>query len=568
MAGLSPFALSALGIEQAPDRRRDRNDGNLALALVLADPIPTLTTARLPRISRRVTSHHNSFQTICSPATDAPPAYPIAARQKPVSHRPTDGGLEPLPAYSCSVSAEAKVLLNVESNSPLHAVSDSDWREVYLVLRGTMISVHRVKDGGRGRLLRYYTLQHAEIGLATDASHTVWLSTSKLAQLIPASARRKAHQKDPRLFKLVQQHILRLRVETDQILFAHESEAEIHHLIDAIAAAIDLAPSIDERSATRQCTVPRRRRRPRPQLTADLNDPSLIAEQERIMRQMYPSLADQSHDQQRPELPRQTSADSNATTDAIQSSTREEDEIDLNEMREHFAHAPSDLLLQPSASLARPPLTVSRQTTATAFPGNPLDVTDPSDLTADGKWNPPHHRTPAQILRYTRRCAPVLLANAVRASDVLICDGRRMRVNWRMELLEDWELKPPGYKAHAFDRADRDQADRATTRVQRSPSCASASASSSSAAEADANTHTHTHTPHSSRSLLGGAHDDVITPVPSANGTLQLTKSVSSSTTAAALGKGGARVSSRDAAKAQEIDRAIAAGMHGLLYCF
>ncbi|TKA68055.1 hypothetical protein B0A55_07462 [Friedmanniomyces simplex] len=77
-------------------------------------------------------------------------------------------------------------------------------------------------------------------------------------------------------------------------------------------------------------------------------------------------------------------------------------------------------------------------------------ATSPANFTASGKWQPPHPRTTTQIQRYARRCMPVLLAESVRASDVLICHGKRVKINWRMELLEEWELSPPSYKSHAF----------------------------------------------------------------------------------------------------------------------
>ncbi|TKA68056.1 hypothetical protein B0A55_07463 [Friedmanniomyces simplex] len=274
---LSPFALSILGMDTASRRRCPEDDTET--------PAPDTLRTVPGRTSRRATSHYNFFQTLCSSAQDSPPAYAIAAKHKAPAARPRGEAREILPNYTCSVSAEARLLLQLESVNPLHGVSESEWREVFVSLRGTLFSIHRVKDGGAGKLLRSYTLQHAEVGLAADSQHQILIPQTRLAHLIPVSARRKAWQKDSSLFRPVTQSILRLRIETDQMLLADSDEDRIYDLIRAISAGIDISCAIDERSIPRQCTVPRRRRRQRP--TSDnLNDPALLAEQERILREM------------------------------------------------------------------------------------------------------------------------------------------------------------------------------------------------------------------------------------------------------------------------------------------
>lgn len=419
MAALSAFAMSVVSMEQAMERGSCQGRG----------PLPgTETSATIPavqrtvRTTRRATSHYNSFQTYCSPDHSPPPCYNTAVQQRQPSIRPEEG-VEALPEYECTVSAEAKVLLNLELIHPMHTVSESEWREVYVLVRGTMLSIHRVKDGACGKLLRTYTLQHAEVGMALETTHTVLTPNTKLAHLIPAPARQKAFRKDPRLFKASKQHILRIRVETDQLLFAQSSEEATHNLVNAISAAIDISHPIDERSAARQCTVPRRRRRNRPQFNGDVNDPTMIAEQERILRQMYPSLAE------------------TRTEQTAQTPAREEDEIDVSAMREE------------SPATRRP--VMSRSSTQNSIESRVGDdmvfASDSSNFTADGKWQPAHTRTDAQALRYTRRCMPILQAEAPRASDILIYCGRRVKIDWRHESLNDWELKPPSYRSHGFE---------------------------------------------------------------------------------------------------------------------
>jgi hypothetical protein len=331
----------------------------------------------------------------------------------------------------------------LESINPLHGCGDGEWREVYAVVRGTMVNFHKLKGDGAGRLLRSYTLQHAEVGLATDTQYTTLLPQTRLAHLIPSAARRRAWQKDPSMFNLVKQNVLRLRVETDQLLLADPCEDRIHHLVHSISAAIDIAQPIDDRSIPRQCTVPRRRRRQRPQVVNDIADPAFLAEQERIFGQMYPDFAGARAEPPRPG----TGPDAPHPTPV-----REEDEVDLAAMREETSAPSTSQHLSAMDANNRP--VNSRQTTGTTigstFSDDMVYATSRTNFDDEGKWHPPHLRTQAQVQRYIRRCMPILLAESVRASDIVVADGRRMKINWRMELLEEWELQPPAYKAHDF----------------------------------------------------------------------------------------------------------------------
>lgn len=349
----------------------------------------------------------------------------------------------------------------MESVSPLHGAAKSEWRDVYVEVRGTMLNFHRVKDGRPSRILRSYTLQHAEIGLAPDVFHTVLAPNSKLAHLIPSAARQKAFRKDPQLFRAEEQFIMRLRVETDQILLAHKSEDKILEMIHEIGAGIDLAPAIDERNISKQCTVPRRRRRPNTQTTTDINNAAVVAEQERILQQMYPSFAQGSAEQNEPST---TSASTTPNTTPLGTPTREEDELDLSAIREDFSEG--NALTQTTTSTSttsasnseRP--TYSRTVTATSIAS--AYETAPTNFGPEGKWQPPHLRTAAQIRRYVRRCAPLLMSDAVRASDIVICNGKRMRINWRQERLEEWLLRPPTYDAHDFAKEQQKKEDTST----------------------------------------------------------------------------------------------------------
>jgi hypothetical protein len=419
--------------------------------------VASVTEMATSRTSRRAQSYFNTFQTACTPAHDDPPSYASASRQKPVIRREIIAGKEALPQYTCTVSAGLRMLVNMESASPLHVVAQSEWRDVYVEVRGTMLNFHRVKDGRPSKILRSYTLQHAEIGLAPDAFHTVLAPNSKLAHLIPSAARQKAFKKDPQLFRAEEQFIMRLRVETDQILLAHKSEDKILEMVHEIGAGIDLAPAIDERNISKQCTVPRRRRRPNTQVSGDINSAAVIAEQERILQQMYPSFAQAGNEQN---TTSSTSSPGTPThTTPLGTPTREDDELDLSAIREDFnesnilTHTITSTSTSSASNPERPTYsrTATESSTTSAF--QTTYETAPTNFGLDGKWQPPHTRTAVQIRRYVRRCAPLLMSDAVRASDIVICNGKRMRINWREERLEDWRLQPPKYTAHDFDLA-------------------------------------------------------------------------------------------------------------------
>jgi hypothetical protein len=530
--------------------------------------VASVTEMATTRMPRRAQSYFNTFQTICTPAQDDPPSYAAASRQKTVASRDIIAGKEALPQYTCTVSAGCRMLVNMESVSPLHSVSQSDWRDIYVEVRGTMLNFHRVKDGRPGRILRSYTLQHAEIGLAPDVYHTVLAPNSRLAHLIPSAARQKAFKKDPQLFRAEEQYIMRLRVETDQILLAHKSEDKILEMVHEIGAGIDLAPALDERNISKQCTVPRRRRRPNTQTAADINNAAVIAEQERSLQQMYPSFAQDTTEQIA------TSTASLPATSAPSTPTREDDELDLSAIREDFndSNALTQTTTTDSTSSAsnvdRP--SYSRTTTAssTVSAFQTTYETAPSNFGPDGKWQPPHLRTAVQIRRYVRRCAPLLMADTVRASDIVICNGKRMRINWREERLEDWRLQPPTYEAHDFEKEQQKKMD------------AMAAAASLETTEDDAYSTTRepssSNAPSSLFSDSSSSHDD-ITPLEERseqNGGLAHLDLVKTSSTGSAKGKVETTTPSstttpvsRQKAREVQCDN-NAAEMQSVLFCF
>ena len=341
--------------------------------------------------------------------------------------------------------------MRVEKISPFQCLPKQEWRHVYVVLSGTHLCIHKVKTislAGHsmptaGKLIKRYTLQHAEVGLASDVEHNVLMPASRLAHFIPNAARRKAFERDPDLFKPIPQTIMRLRLEIDQILLAHSFEDRIFGWIGSLSAGIDIALPLDERAAPKACTIPRRRRRQQrsSQIVENITDRRIIEEQEQIMREMYPSLAQTTTEDPsgQTELSRtETTNDSNVLS--LTTTNDQEDDIDFAMLAEETI--PS----QDSGS--RP--SNSRQTTASTMSTYNSISPSSADFDIRGKWAPPHGHSQAQQFRYIRRCMPVLLYDTPRASSIIMCHGRRLRINNRMDMLEEWELAPPTYDAHSF----------------------------------------------------------------------------------------------------------------------
>ncbi|EGP88019.1 uncharacterized protein MYCGRDRAFT_71265 [Zymoseptoria tritici IPO323] len=430
---------------------------------------------RPARHARRPTSYYNAYQTSCTVSDDAPPSYAIASKIAPraiLQRTPR----ERLPGYSCSVLLEKKILINFEFTNTSTRTSEAGWREVYMVIRGTMINFYRVRDGRAGQLLWSYTLQHAEVGLATDVEHDILVPQNRFAKLIPTAARRRAWQKDPHLFEAVPQSVLRLRAEIDQILIADSEEEAIYTLVHTIGAAIDISQPIDDRSIPRPCTVPRRRRRQRQAANTDhdLTDPAVIAEQERLIRTMYPGLAAES-----------TPTPSLEAILPPATPIIEDEDFDLSMIREDLP-APSSTLAPPTLRPA-----AARSTTATTTSS-----------------------TFSQIARHIKRCMPVLLADSPRASEVTICAGRRVRFNAKKAAYEEWTLSPPSYKAHNFGPMVG-----ASGAVELSRSVSQTSAASSRSQDGIASSEGL-----GSSTMLGVEDEDVITPVE--EGGLHLTLSL------------------------------------------
>jgi len=161
------------------------------------------------------------------------------------------------------------------------------------------------------------------------------------------------------------------------------------------------------------------------------------------MREMYPSLARSIEGgSEGAELSRtETTYDTNALT-LTATLDQEAEDIDLSFLAED---------LGPEQRSSTRPVNLRQMTSSTVSTTASFQYeTSPDNLGPGGKWTPPHARTNASQRRYIKRCMPTLLFDAPRANDIIICHGRRLRVNTKMDMLEEWELAPPTYDTHEF----------------------------------------------------------------------------------------------------------------------
>jgi hypothetical protein len=359
--------------------------------------------------------------------------------------------LEHLPPYTCTVQQEGVLGLFKEFSSPFMESQDLRWYDVYVILRGTALSLYRIKNPGvfskrrltePGKLLQTFSLQHAEIGVATDFKKTELTPRHPLAHLVPPTARQKLYDSDPHLFEPIREHVIRLRLETEQFLLCADTQEQMLDWVESLCAALDIAPPLEDRSEPRYRTLPRRSRRQRvlenrlinelDNLQTNAEGRRIVAEQERILRELYPHLAETSP------LERTSSGQPPASTQNY----GDPEEADLD----------------------RADVTFPSQQQGTSSPNEGVQTVEqapspagdePVPSRGDPKIHPLPTPTESQRLRYRRRCAPILLHASPRGSDVVLHKGKRMRIDNHELTLKDWQLQPPRYESHGFPKAPR-----------------------------------------------------------------------------------------------------------------
>jgi hypothetical protein len=391
--------------------------------------------------------YHNTFHTHTQIILDSPPSYACATSSQTLArlHVRTQAERtaylkeEYPPQYTCTVEIGGIMGIKQELSSPFQIAGTREWNDVYVQLQGTQLRIYRIKTAnflsknkapGPGRLIKSFSLQHAEVGVASDFKKTSLTPKSPFAHLVPASSRQKLFETDPHLFEPVREHVLRLRLETEQFLLCATTPEQMLDWVENLCAGVDISPPLEDRSEPRYRSLPRRSRRQRvldgPRITGNLENLTnieagrrIIAEQERIIRELYPHLAvdaDATSTQPSDQAP-----DSNANP----GNDPETEDFDPEDVR-FPSRRPGSSEERPSSSTSTTPI--------------------------DPKSTPLHRHTAAQALRYRRRCAPVLLANSSRVSDTVFSGGQRMRINVKEHILVDFTSHPPRYDVHNFPK--------------------------------------------------------------------------------------------------------------------
>jgi hypothetical protein len=218
--------------------------------------------------------YHNTYHTHAQLPIGAPPSYARATDAKTLQYLEEKARTEAEvarrtalpPAYSCSVELSGVVGVRQELSSPFQVSGCRDWYDAFVILQGTQLSIHRVKNPGLlsksrqptpGRLIRSYTLQHAEVGVASDFRKTALIPKSPFAHLVPSASRPKLYETDPHLFEPVREHAIRLRLETDQFLICPQTQESMLLWVESLCAAIDISSPLEDRSEPRYRSLPR-----------------------------------------------------------------------------------------------------------------------------------------------------------------------------------------------------------------------------------------------------------------------------------------------------------------------
>ena len=410
-----------------------------------------------------------------------PPAYNTA--EAPRLHKKRsrllrkDGRAEKPPEYSCSHLIEGELDLKTELSTPFKLAKEHSWSPVYVVLRGPLLSIHRraphiiTSEAQAGKMLKSYTLQNAEAGLADDCLRVELEPLNARARMVLPRNRWEAYSRDRSMFQKIKYYILRLRVEEEQILLSTYSKTRAMAWLEALCSAMDIAPDIDDRTDPHYFTETRNRaRRVAGHLTRNRR---LVREQERIFREHYPQFAEDRPEPPSLPLVAGSGPDTNISPRALvdgdgggddgdddeQNDEENENEDDVENEEATAQQQYPDWLnssnLLPRASRIdalgrRSTDTEARQHTARNADRQLTSLLPPSILylrqtvhnlaSADldpetQKWRPQHPWTYRHDVLYRRKCLPVLVSNAPRASDIIVKDGKRLKIDWDKKVL-------------------------------------------------------------------------------------------------------------------------------------
>ncbi|EGY14766.1 uncharacterized protein VDAG_05930 [Verticillium dahliae VdLs.17] len=232
-------------------------------------PSSTTSTARHDAYGRRLSVEEDLFyQQLMTadprPPSEPPPPYrPQAPRPASSLFSATDDRrqqpqqrqthIELPPEYHTDIDLAAVWELKMELEDAVDRADDRTWHTVIVELRGTSLKLYSVKKewtqwgwgaarewassnqspdnppwARRATLLRTYHLQHADIGIAADYKK--------------------------------RRNVIRLRLETDQLLLSCLESATFVRWLDAFFAAMAIAAPLDEREYPADQSVPRSQR--------------------------------------------------------------------------------------------------------------------------------------------------------------------------------------------------------------------------------------------------------------------------------------------------------------------
>ena len=298
-----------------------------------------------------------------------------------------------------------------------------------------------------GRLIKAYTMQHAEVGLASDYKK-IELVPKSLAQLLGPKALKQLQHTDPSQFEVIHNYVLRLRLEGEQVLFRFKTSEQRADWLNNLCAAVDIADPIEDRTEPRYHTLPRRRRRcnnaqssqtPGHGAAAAGNAQGMVREQERIIQEQFPQLSasGQGHDPDTDNGRDMDEENNNETHDNEMQSTAdpEAEDLDTSFVLPHVE----------GVNGGQMDVGISPFGLDIAGLGADNDGGTCSRSNTDCKWTPSMTVDPSREARYKRRCMPMLVYNSRHANSVIVRNGQRVLIDWDKKQLVNYTTQPPHY---------------------------------------------------------------------------------------------------------------------------
>ncbi|KAH6661373.1 hypothetical protein BKA67DRAFT_83268 [Truncatella angustata] len=343
---------------------------------------------------------------------------------------------EPLPQYTCDVQMEGVFNMKMEIVDTIKRAPARNWRAMFVQLEGTKLSIYSIKrDWGlsrssrhgaevfadnppwvqKGALEKTYTLLHADVGIAAD------------------------YEK--------RRYVIRVRAETDQFLLSCIELETFVRWLDALFAALNIAPAIDERDFPKDQSIPRRARLQyfRGGITASGSGVARQSSRGSDVPRPEPVV---HHSAVTPRVPVQQPSHGNNRPDQPRSTTGRSSQPGSSRA---VARASTNNL--PGSS--RP----GRNTSSSAAQAQPGPSTEPLPVRLSttsyynehinpetGKWRPIHEWTAAHDMVYAKLCYAVLLFRSPRKSNYVIAKGKKWFVDWTTGRMI--RVLPPGYFEH------------------------------------------------------------------------------------------------------------------------